>query len=139
MAGQISDRLNLNSDVNTTGFIDEYADSFFEQEASIFTSEEAINIGKFRIQEFASIEELDAYIASDKIGTTPELEGICYGFKIHENEDGNKFELEMFYNDLWPGWLDAIPNQKKPVWNSYEYEPEIDELNDYMSSGFVFM
>ena len=110
VAGQISDRLNLNSDVNTTGFIDEYADSFFEQEASIFTSEEAINIGRFRIQEFNSIEELDAYIASDKVGTTPEMEGICYGFKINENEDGNKFELEMFFNDLWPGWLEAIPN-----------------------------
>ena len=56
------------------------------------------------------MEELEDYIGSDKIGTSEEWEGICYGFKIHENEAKNKYELELFYNDLWPGWLNAIPN-----------------------------
>ena len=75
-----------------------------------FSSSAAKNVGKFRLQEFESVEELEKYIGSDKIGTSEEWEGICYGFKIHENEAKNKYELELFYNDLWPGWLNAIPN-----------------------------
>ena len=81
-------------------------------------------MGKFRLQEFASLEELDEYIGSSKIGTSEEYEGICYGFMIHENEQQNKYELELMFNDLWPEWLSAIPNQKRAVWNSYEFVPQ---------------
>lgn len=70
---------------------------------------------------------MDDYIASDKVGTNPDHEGVCFGFTIYENEEKNKYELELMFNDMWPGWLRSIPNQKRPVWNAYEYAPEIEE------------
>ena len=82
---------------------------------------------------------MDDYIASDKIGTSPEYEGVCFGFSVHENEAKNKYELELFFNDMWPRWLRSIPNQKKPVWNSYEYTPEIEEYFMWTQQGFAHM
>ena len=85
------------------------------------------SVGNFTFKEFASKDELDDYIYSDKVGRDPNHEGVCFGFTIHENEQRNKYELELFFNDMWPMWLNSIPNQKRPVWNSYEYTPEIEE------------
>lgn len=100
---------------------------------------QATNFGKFKMKAFDSQEELDSYIADERIGLDPEFEGVCFAFAVHENEDKNKYELELFYNDMWPGWLRAIPNQKKPVWNSYEYEYNQREYIDYSQSGFTLL
>lgn len=35
--------------------------------------------------------------------------------------------------------MTAIPNQKQPVWNSYDYSPKIEDYNDYLNSGFGYM
>ena len=99
----------------------------------------ATNFGKFKLKAFESQAELDAYIADERVGLDPEVEGVCFAFAVHENEDKNKYELELFYNDMWPGWLRAIPNQKKPVWNSYEYEYNQAEYIDYSQSGFTLL
>jgi len=78
---------------------------------SNFLSQATKNVGNFTLKEFASKDELDAYISSDKIGIDPEIEGVCFGFSVHEKSE-NKFELELFFNDMWPGWMQSIPNQK---------------------------
>ncbi len=36
--------------------------------------------------------------------------GVCLAFAVHENDDNNKYELELFYNDMWLRWMNAIPN-----------------------------
>ena len=77
------------------------------------------------------MRELDEYIADPRIGVDPEFGGMCFAFSIHENEAKNKYELELHFNDLWPGYLRSIPNYKRPVWNSYEYEPEIEDYLMY--------
>ena len=88
---------------------------------------------------FNSQKELDDYISDERIGTSDEFEGVCFAFAVHENESKNKYELELFYNDMWPRWLRAIPNQKKPVWNSYEYEYNEGDYIDYSQSGFTML
>lgn len=98
--------------------------------------DQARNLGRFKVVEFESQKELDDYIGAE---TNATYEGVCFAFAIHENEDKNKYELELFYNDLWPSWLTAIPNQKKPVWNSYEYTYRADQYNAYSMSGFTLM
>ena len=55
-------------------------------------------IGNFTFKEFATKEELDDYIGHEKIGYDPDYEAVCFGFTIHENEDQNKYELELFFN-----------------------------------------
>ena len=109
IADQFSARVGKDLNVNATNFVDDYSKNFFGSDAS-FLSSATRNVGNFKFKEFESVDALQDYIASDKIGTSEEWEGICYGFKIHENEAKNKYELELFYNDLWPGWLNAIPN-----------------------------
>ena len=82
----------------------------------------ARGFGNFRLKAFESQKELDDYIGSEDYGFGENKEGVCFAFAVHENgENRNKYELELFFNDMWPRWLKSIPNQKKPVWNSYEY------------------
>ena len=97
------------------------------------------SVGNFTFKEFATKDELDEYIASDKIGTDPNFEGVCFAFAIHENEQKNKYELELFFNDMWPSWLRSIPNHKRPVWNSYEYTPQIENYFMWTQQGFAHM
>lgn len=70
----------------------------------------AKNFGGFSLRAFDSQAELDSYIADERIGSSDEWEGICFAFAVHENDAKNKYELELFYNDAWPGWMKAIPN-----------------------------
>ena len=88
-------------------------------------------VGNFTFKQFESKDELDAYIASDKIGRDPDFEAVCFGFSINENEDQNKYDLDLYFNDMWPGWLNAIPSQKRPIWTSYEYTPMIEDYLAY--------
>lgn len=96
-------------------------------------------LGNFKFKEFETMEALDDYIGDERIGVDPEFEAVCFGFKIHENEAQNKYELELIFNDLWPGWLKAIPNQKPKIWNSYEYAPDIDDYREYTQNGFALL
>jgi hypothetical protein len=56
--------------------------------------------GNFTIKNFSSIEELYAYIGDEDYGEYVKP-AICFGFKIVQNSINN-FELELFFNDLWP-------------------------------------
>ena len=67
-------------------------------------------LGNFTFKEFASKSDLDDYISSDQIGINPDFDAVCFAFALHENDDKNKYELELFFNDAWPRWLKAIPN-----------------------------
>ena len=94
-------------------------------------SQAARNVGNFTFKEFESKEALDKYIEDERIGVDPDFESVCFGFQINENEKKNKYELELFFNDLWPRWLRAIPDQKRPVWTAYTYVPEIEDYFKY--------
>ena len=48
---------------------------------------------------FDSNDELEAYISSPLIGSGPEFDQVCFGFKVIENDSKNKYELELFFND----------------------------------------
>jgi len=104
-----------------------------------FISQATRSVGNFTIKEFASKDALDDYISDSRIGSDPEFDGVCFGFTIQENENKNKYELELFFNDMWPSWLTSVPNQKTPVWNSYAYTPAIEEYLQYSQNGFSFM
>lgn len=134
---ELGDQLEKRTGVNVTELEEEYGDEFLSSGADALT-ESSKNVGNFQFKAFDSNAELDAYISSPDVGDE-DHEGICFAFAIHENDAQNKYELELFYNDLWPGWLNAIPNQKRPVSNSYEYEPQIDAYNKYLTSGFANM
>ena len=131
---QLSDRFSI---ANGTDLLDEFTKSMVPDISKLAT--QARNFGRFELRAFDSQAELDAYIADERIGTSPEWKGVCFAFAVHENDDKNKYELELFYNDLWPGWLRAIPNQKRPVWNSYEFEYNQEEYISYSQSGFTLL
>ena len=58
---------------------------------------------------FASQEELDAYIADVDFGRAEDHPAVCYAFKINEDENKQKYELELFFMDLWLDYLEALP------------------------------
>ena len=68
---------------------------------------------------FDSNDELESYISSPLIGSGPDYDQVCFGFKVIENDSKNKYELELFFNDLRPRWLETIPSQKEPYYNAY--------------------
>jgi hypothetical protein len=57
--------------------------------------------GNFTLVPFDTQEELDEYIAHPEMGFNAERPAVCYAFKIHEDEKKQKYELELFFNDMW--------------------------------------
>jgi len=64
-----------------------------------------------RVQSFASKDELFAYIEDSKYGQ-PEMPAICFGFRLFESDMQTDYELELFFQDLYPSTYESIPNQK---------------------------
>lgn len=54
-----------------------------------------------RVQSFASKDELFAYIEDSKYGQ-PEMPAICFGFRLFESDMRTDYELELFFQDLYP-------------------------------------
>ena len=98
-----------------------------------------INAGNFSIKRFESNEELDEYIAHPDFGRTADRQAVCYGFKINEDENGQKYELELMFNDMWVRDLRAVPMQRKPAYDPADYLPEIDDYMKYSLQGFAYM
>lgn len=74
------------------------------------TSEVNIDeLGNFEYREFESKDALFAYVKQEGYGWDPELPSICFAFQVTENEDKNKYELEMFFRDQWPVMYNTIP------------------------------
>lgn len=61
--------------------------------------------GQFEVRKFETTQALEDYIVKDEDPN----QGICFGFKIMENSDED-YELELFFNDLWPDTSISIPN-----------------------------
>ena len=59
--------------------------------------------GNFTIKNFTNKEELFTYIGDEDYGEAVKP-AICFGFKIVENSL-KSYELELFFNDLWPRWF----------------------------------
>ena len=105
IGNQLGERFSVS---NATDLIDEFSTDMFPNVEKLL--EQARNFGRFRLQAFDSQAELDAYIADERIGVSDDFDAVCFAFSVHENEAKNKYELELMYNDMWPGWLRAIPN-----------------------------
>jgi hypothetical protein len=45
----------------------------------------------------------------DKYGRDPLVPAVCFGYKITEFAK-NDYELELMFNDLWPGEYQGIPS-----------------------------
>jgi len=58
---------------------------------------------------FASAQEFETYLQSDTYGRDPEKPAVCLGYKISEFSK-NDYELELMFNDMWPGEYRGIPN-----------------------------
>lgn len=56
-------------------------------------------IGFFRFQAFESKEEIDAYVSAPGYGWDTDKPGLCFAIGVTENDDKNKYELELFFND----------------------------------------
>jgi len=63
----------------------------------------------FTFKNFSSQDELFAYIGDNNYGLSYKP-AICFGFKIIKNSVSD-YELELFFNDLWPGFYSSIPSQ----------------------------
>jgi len=57
--------------------------------------------GDFTFKEFASKEEIDAYVGQASYGSD-EVPALCFAFQILEDDSKKKYELEVFFNDKWP-------------------------------------
>ena len=64
---------------------------------------------------------------------------MCYAFKIHEDEKKQKYELELFFNDLWIRELNSVPMQRKPAFDPSEPLPQTGEYVKYSFNGFAYM
>ena len=95
LGDQLGQRFKIS---NGTDIIESYSKQLMPNLDKLLA--QADNLGKFKLRAFDSQEELDSYIADERVGTDPDFEGVCFAFAVHENEAKNKYELELFYNCL---------------------------------------
>ena len=58
----------------------------------------------------------------DGYGWDPEIPAVCFAFQVTENEEKNKFELEMFFREAWPIMYATMLRSDRevaPVTNAY--------------------
>jgi len=82
------------------------------EEAKTFKFSELLDkLGNFfQFRPFANKTEIDDYVSQPGYGMEPEKPGLCFALGITENSKGNKFELELFFNDQWPEVSAGIPS-----------------------------
>ena len=79
-------------------------------DASEFSFDDFMDrIGMFEFKAFKNQKEIDEYVAQPGYGWDEDKPGLCFAFGVTENENKNKYELEMFFNDQWPEYLAGIP------------------------------
>ena len=89
--------------------------------------------------EFENKTALEDYISHAEHGRTKERPGICYGFTVDEDADVNRYELELFFNDLFVNEYKSIPDQKAKAINSYQMVPKVQEYMYYSYYGFGYL
>ena len=87
--------------VNSTKVQDDLAKKYMNTDSFM---KAAKNVGNFTFKMFDSKADLDNYIGGEKMGTDKDNPGVCFGFSVYE-ENSNKFELELFFNDMQPNWF----------------------------------
>jgi hypothetical protein len=58
---------------------------------------------------FDSTEKFEEYMLQDNYGRDPLIPAVCFGYKISEFGK-HDYELELMFNDLWPGEYRGIPS-----------------------------
>ena len=66
------------------------------------------NLGDFVYHEFETQEDMFNYVQQDGYGWDEDKPAICFAFQVHENEDKNKYEIELFFRDQWPKMYNTI-------------------------------
>jgi len=97
------------------------------------------NIGFFTFKEFETKEALHEYIKQEDYGRSPSIPAVCYGFSITENEEKNKYALELHFNDMPPPQYQSIPNQNMAAAPEAQQMPLIEEYTFYSWHGFAYM
>ena len=98
-----------------------------------------LDLGNFTLTEFESDQALFDYFEHPDMGRDPERPAVCYGFKIKENDKGNKFELELFFNDQRHEFFNSIPDQKNRPYRATSYLPQLSFYRDWNFRGFMYM
>jgi hypothetical protein len=69
-------------------------------------------LGKYIFSAFENQEALDDYIQREEYGWGEKTPAICFAFKVSENTQKNKYELELQFNDQFLPFYAGIPNQR---------------------------
>jgi len=96
------------------------------------------NMG-FQHKEFASKEELDAYIEHPDHGYDEvNRPGVCFALTMHEHAQ-NDYELELFFNDAIVLDYRSIPPQDENSVNDSDMMPAFRQYFMYSLYGFAYM
>ena len=109
------------------------------REFGSFDAKTELKAGNFELVGFPSQQALDEYISDINFGRNESHPAVCYGFQIHEDENQQKYELELFFNDLWIDELNSIPMQRKPAFDPSETLPQSGDHISYSFKGFAYM
>ena len=65
----------------------------------------------FYFKSFKDKDEIDEYVSQPGYGRDEDKPGLCFALGVTQNTVGNKYELELFFNDQWPEVQAGIPLQ----------------------------
>ena len=94
---------------------------------------------RFFMQEFSTKDELEKYISHENYGYDPETHpAICFAFEMKEN-DKNKYELDLMFNDQIVLDYRSIPNQMDVPADENQMFPRLRSYAYYNYYGFAYM
>ena len=89
--------------------------------------------------EFESKEKLDEYIEQMNYGLSEDVPMVCFASSINENEDKNKYDVELFFDESLPSAYRSVPYLSYGYnWES-EFLPKIDEYSRYQWYGVAYL
>lgn len=74
------------------------------------------------------------YISDVDYGVDKSRPAVCFGFSVKENSLSD-YEVDLYFNDLWPRDYRAIPDQKKPGADPSIKTPILVEYDLYTEEG----
>ena len=91
----------------------------------------------WKMKTFTDKNELFDWIASDDYTYPGGNEGICYGFQLEEDDDGD-YTLTLYFNDQSSGGAQSmgIPATEVPAYNPLQTVPSTDGFTDYLNRGY---
>lgn len=94
-------------------------------------------LGAFSIKAFSTKDDLWTYIGDEQYGLD-QHPAICFGFRVFENSKRD-YELELFFNDLWPSYYRSVPSQADPATEAAIQAPDIKSYGYYTNEGYSIM